>query len=211
MWSQLPKLPGSTRPCQGCPLTCYDEKLLILTQERKMYELLAEKNQWRINQTLTSANGFGSRYFDIAVLAAGSENMLFVIYHSSTYSASSDLQIFDGYSWSDPVSLQLNVLEERLEQEHISVAVHKMIIYVNNEDTIYRIHIPTDERAPKDSEVTSAQGSPNGEAKAVAQNVSTSIDVPPKKGKLTEDHNLNLGTPVKIPISLTPTPQVCSH
>ena len=116
MWSQLPKLPGSTCtiPCKGCPLTCYDDKLLILVQEGKIYELLAEKNVWRVNQTLTSADGFGGNLDEVAVLAAGSENMLFVVY-SSRRSYGSNLQVFDGYSWSYPVSLQLNVLERHLE------------------------------------------------------------------------------------------------
>lgn len=209
MWSQLPKLPGSTKPCKGCPLTCYDEKLLILTQGRKMYELLAEKNQWRVNQTLTSADGFGGN-LDVAVLAAGSENTLVVIYHSNYY-ATSNLQVFDGYSWSHPVSLQLKVLEKRLEQKHIFVAVHKMTVYVSNEDRIYRIHIPTEKQALKDPEVTLAPGSSSGEAKAVAQNVPTSLtptNVPPRKRKLNEDHNLNLGTPVKTPKLDTNSPDL---
>ena len=126
MWSQLAKLPDGTKPCQGCPLTCYDEKLLILTQGGKIYELLPEKNQWRVNQTLTS-NQFG-RSLDVIiliVLATGSESTLFAIYHGGSYRTSSILQVFDGSFWSDPVSLQLNVLENRLEHKHISIAVQK--------------------------------------------------------------------------------------
>lgn len=168
MWSQLATLPDGTKPCQGCPLTCYDENLLILTQDGQMYELLAEKNQWRVNQTLTS-DEFGT-CLDVAVLAAGSESILFVIYRKRSPRASSILQVFDGSSWSDPISLQLNVLNNHLEQKHniISVAVQKMTIYVKNEDTIYRIHVPTDERVPimHLEEVTEAQGSPDGESNA---------------------------------------------
>ena len=148
---------------------------------------------------------------NVAVLAAGSENTLFVIYRSRSNSGVSNLQIFDGYSWSDPVSLQLNVLEQRLEQKHIFVAVHEMTVYVSNEDRIYRIHIPTMKRAPKDPEVTLASGSSNGEAIAVAQNVPMSLtptNVPLRKRKLNDDHNLNLGTPVKIPKLDTKSPDL---
>ena len=210
MWSQLPKLPGSTRPCMGCPLTCYDDKLLILVQEGKMCELLAEKNVWRVNQTLTSADGFGGN-LDVAVLAAGSENMLFVISSRRYNNYGSNLQVFDGCHWSDPVSLQLNVLERRLEQKHIFVAVHEMTIYVSNEDTIYRIHIPIEKRVPKDPEATLIPGSSNGEGKAVAQNVPTSLtptNIPLRKRKVNDDQNLNLGIPVKIPKLDTNSPDL---
>ena len=111
----------------------------------------------------------------------------------------------------DPVSLQLNVLEQRLEQKHIFVAVHEMTVYVSNEDRIYRIHIPTMKKAPKDPEVTLASGSSNGEATADAQNVPTSLtptNVPLRKRKLNDDNNLNLGTPVKIPKLDTKSPDL---
>ena len=205
MWSQLAELPDDKKPCQGCPLTCYDEKLLILAQEGKMYELMPEINQWRENQTFTSDQF--DRRLDTAVLTSStgnaSETMLFVIYRLSSYNASSHLQFFDGSSWSEPVPLQLNVLVKRLEQKHISIAIQKMTIYINNEDTIYHIHVPTYEGASimQPEEVAQAQDTPNGESKAVAQNMPASLppmDVVPRKHR-NEDHNLNLGTVVKIP------------
>ena len=86
-----------------------------------------------------------------------------------------------------------------------------MTVYVKNEDAIYCIHVPTDEKVPiiHLEEVTETQGSPDGESNAVAQNVPTSLtptDALPRKRKLNEDHNLNLGTAVKIPKLVTNSP-----
>ena len=134
---------------------------------------MAEKYQWRVNQTLTS-NQF-RRSLDVAVLASGSEGILFVIYHGGSNCTSSVLQIFDGSSWYDPVSLQLNILKNRLEHKLISIAVQKMTIYVRNEDTIYCIHVPTDEERVNLEEATQTQGNPDDKSNAVAQNVPTSL------------------------------------
>ena len=188
MWSQLPKLPDGNKPCQGCPLVYFNEKLLVLSQRGEMHEFFAEKNQWRVNQTLTSEH-FKSRV-KTAVLV-GSEGMLFLI---CKYSSSSRLQVFDGSSWSDPVSLQLDILDSRLEQPHFSVTVREMAIYVSNEHTIYRIQIPSNEVAN--------QPALNGESRAVAQDETTSVnlvDASRKRKNEESDHHLNLGTVVKIP------------
>ena len=50
MWSTLPDLPE--KPARGCPLVVYNDKLLILARNGKIYEFLSDGGRWAVNKSL---------------------------------------------------------------------------------------------------------------------------------------------------------------
>ena len=157
VWSQLPKLPGNL--AKGCPLACFDDKLLALAQNGILYEFIPRISQWKTNQTLDLGKLCGQVGVQTQQPAyvefASCGNTLFVIYMHQTQQTGSVnqqrglqrsqpatnletfLKMYDGSSWSHPSPLNLDQNVPRL-----SITTHSpSTIYINTDHAVYSIQV----------------------------------------------------------------------
>ena len=79
MWSKLlPNLPG-VQPAEGCPLVAFDDKLLLLGENGKIYELLPESGRWEMSKSLDPNINMSAQRITAALLCSVAD-VMFLIY-----------------------------------------------------------------------------------------------------------------------------------
>ena len=161
-----------------------------------------------MNESLSSSLQFDTNRLNAVLVKK--RNLLFIIYNEDGSSAKSFIQVFDDLSWSDPVPLQLNILQN-IDHLHLSVAaVQDLTIYVNNGHTVYSVQIPTDSENTPTSKLSTTHdtvAATNHQVSLitpVSRSVTLEVATPlslmdTSRKRKSEDSNLDLGSAVKVP------------
>ena len=158
MWTRLdPKFPE--QPTNGCPLVCFNNRLLALGSSGTMYEFLSEVSRWEKSDIKFDLGYKQSWQVQTELSSASltsSESTLFIVYminetkiqsryvHSQPQATPTQrvlMKMYDGSSWSHPSPLNLGQKKKKKIDIH-SVALHSSsTIYISTDENMYSIKV----------------------------------------------------------------------